>query len=149
MTTGWRFRNRHLSGKLGFSENPLSDIRTLLKGVSEFVCTGNLHVNRRTRVQFHVRHLHLLLRSNCEFADGLCNEENSLIGTVNQNFLAFFMLSLYFDKITISEINQDVLSGCEFLVNRRILLTFNPYFLYLLSILCQILYYSSPHNTAQ
>ena len=67
----------------------------------------------------------------------------SLIKRENQNFLAFSMLSSYFDKRTMSDISEDVLSGCEFLV-RSVLLTFDPYFLYLLSILCQIPYCSSP-----
>ena len=65
-----------MSGKLGFSENPLSESRTLFKGVSEFVCTGNLHVYGRLRLQYRVQHVYRLVRSNCEFADGWYNEKN-------------------------------------------------------------------------
>ena len=71
-------------------------------------------------------------------------KRSSLIGTVNQTCLAFFMLFSYFDKIRISNINQDVLSGCEFLVNSRILLAFDPHVLCLLSDLCQSPYHSPP-----
>jgi len=44
MISGWAFRNWHLLGKVGFCENTFRDSRTLLKGLSEFVCTGNLFV---------------------------------------------------------------------------------------------------------
>jgi len=100
------------------------------------------------RLHFQVQHLYLLVLSNFEFADGWCNERKFTNWEGNQNVLAFFMLSSYFDKITISDINQDVFSGCEFLV-KSVLLTFDPYFLYLLSVWGQTPYYNSPHNAAQ
>jgi len=59
-------------------------------------------------VQFRVQYLYLLLRNSCEFADGWCSEEKFFNWEGKSKFYRIFRAFSYFDKITISDINQDV-----------------------------------------